>query len=118
MCVSVCVCVCVRVCVWVLVNDGERFAVCLTEHLFHMGCDFLPWAHSRIFPFVCTLSQRGLFRNHSVPLRLNNKKQCSRQLQCEVPLPADNVINYSLSSLSYPQGGVRQGEGGLAGGGG
>ncbi len=57
-----------------------------------------------------------------------NKKQCSRQLQCEVPCSIGNVmnsslfINSSLSSLSstshaiHREGGVPAGEGGLAGG--
>ncbi len=77
---------------------------------------------------------------------ISNKKQCSRQLQCEVPCSVGNVANSSLfinsfwSSLSsashavlggglaeggvWPQGvwpwggGVWQGEGGLAGRGG
>ena len=43
-----------------------------------------------------------------------NKKQCSRQLQCEVPCTG-NVVDSSLSSLSSPPGGP-VGEGGLAGG--
>ncbi len=48
---------------------------------------------------------------------LVNKKQCSRQLQCEVPCGVGNVVDSSLSSLSSPQGGS-SGGGGPAGGGG
>ncbi len=64
--------------------------------------------------------------------RLSNKKQYSRQLQCEVPCDVGNVIDSSLSSLSSTGHAVHRGggpasgrgegglvgEGGLAGGGG
>ena len=37
----------------------------------------------------------------------DNKKQCSRQLQCEVLCGVGNVVNSSLSSLSSVGGGSR-----------
>ncbi len=54
---------------------------------------------------------------------MQNKKQCSRQLQCEVSCSVSDVINYSLSSLSstshaVPRGGGSGRRGGLGGGGG
>ncbi len=71
------------------------------------------------------------------PCCIQNKKQCSRQLQCEVPCGISNVVNSSLfissslSSLSstshaihrgvQPWGGLAMGgsrQGGLGGGGG
>ncbi len=54
---------------------------------------------------------------------LYNKKQCSRQLQCEVPCSIGNVINSSLfinsslSSLSSTSHTVRGGPGGVWAGG-
>ncbi len=45
---------------------------------------------------------------------VKNKKQCSRQLQCEVPC-AGNVTNSSLSSLSSTSHAVRRGSGCVGG---
>ncbi len=62
------------------------------------------------------------FRSHfceDVGSRANDhfrdKKQCSRQLQCEVPC-AESVIDSSLSSLSSPREGGSIGGRGLGGG--
>ena len=69
--------------------------------------------HFQIFTifFLCVEQSHG-----------RNKKQCSRQLQCEIPWAGDVVssslfVNSSLSSLSSPRGGP-SGGGGLLGGGG
>ena len=48
-----------------------------------------------------------------VPVHRSNKKQCSRQLQCEVPCSVGHVVNSSLSSLSSTSHALHRG-GGLA----
>ncbi len=61
---------------------------------------------------------RHLVINLCRPSTNSNKKQCSRQLQCEVPCSVGNVvnsslfINSSLSSLSSTNHAVRGGPGG------